>query len=86
LPPRSEVDRLDRQLRLFKSTLEVWLDVQRGWMALEPVFVAPDIQRQLPADAHAFVQVRKECGFNGQRWMQKESGLSWFQMHHSFSP
>jgi len=51
------VDRLDRQLRLFKATLEVWLDVQRAWIALEPVFAAPDIQRQLPAESHAFVQV-----------------------------
>lgn len=55
--PRSDVDRLDKQLRLFKATLEVWLEVQRNWMGLEPVFAAPDIQRQLPAEAHAFVQV-----------------------------
>ena len=55
---RSDVERLDRQLRLLRSTLEVWLDVQRSWMVLEPVFTAPDIQRQLPAEARAFAQVR----------------------------
>lgn len=53
---RADVDRLVRQLRLLRSTLEVWLDVQRSWMALEPVFAAPDIQRQLPGEARAFVQ------------------------------
>jgi hypothetical protein len=36
----------------------VWLDVQHAWLALEPVFAAPDIQRQLPAEARAFAQVR----------------------------
>lgn len=60
--PRSEVDRLDRTLRHLRATLEVWLDVQRAWMALEPVFAAPDIQRQLPAEARAFVQVGWPAG------------------------
>lgn len=67
--PRSDVDRLDRQLRLLRSTLEAWLDVQRGWMALEPVFAAPDIQRQLPAETHAFVQV----GWDGKG----QDGMWW---------
>jgi dynein heavy chain len=54
---RSEVDRLDKQLQLFSQTLEAWLIVQRGWLALEAVFAAPDIQRQVPAEAAAFAQV-----------------------------
>lgn len=56
---RSEVDRVDRQLQLFSSTLESWLLVQRGWLKLEAVFAAPDIQRQVPAEASAFAQVDK---------------------------
>jgi dynein heavy chain len=31
--------------------------VQRGWLALEAVFAAPDIQRQVPGEAAAFAQV-----------------------------
>ncbi|WIA37814.1 hypothetical protein OEZ86_014676 [Tetradesmus obliquus] len=54
---KSEVDRLDKQLQLFSQTLEAWLVVQKGWLALEAVFAAPDIQRQVPAEAAAFAQV-----------------------------
>lgn len=54
---RSEVDRFDKQLRLFSDTLDAWLIVQKGWLALESVFAAPDIQRQVPAEAAAFAQV-----------------------------
>lgn len=54
---RSEVDRMDRQLQLFSTTLESWLVVQRGWLKLEAVFGAPDIQRQVPGEAAAFAQV-----------------------------
>ena len=56
---RADVDRLDRQLRTFSSTLDAWLLVQKGWVALEAVFGAADIQRQLPAEARAFAQVDK---------------------------
>lgn len=60
-PPycRSEVDHMDRQLQLFSATLDSWLLVQRGWLKLEAVFAAPDIQRQVPAEAAAFAQVDK---------------------------
>jgi dynein heavy chain, axonemal len=66
-PPggRSEVDRLDGQLRLLRATLDAWLEVQRGWAALGPIFAAPDIQRQLPVEARAFAQVGallRRCG------------------------
>jgi hypothetical protein len=50
---------MDRQLRTFSATLEAWLQVQKGWVALEAVFGAADIQRQLPAEARAFAQVDK---------------------------
>lgn len=54
---RADVDRLDRQLRTFSATLDAWLIVQKGWMSLEAVFSAPDIQRQLPMETKAFAQV-----------------------------
>ena len=36
-----------------------WLTCQRNWLYLESIFSAPDIQRQLPAEAKMFVSVDK---------------------------
>ena len=36
-----------------------WLNCQRAWLYLESIFSAPDIQRQLPAEAKMFMQVDK---------------------------
>ena len=36
-----------------------WLTCQRNWLYLESIFSAPDIQRQLPAEAKMFVTVDK---------------------------
>lgn len=38
---------------------EEWLNCQRNWLYLESIFNAPDIQRQLPAEAKMFLQVDK---------------------------
>eukprot|EP00879_Flechtneria_rotunda_P011718 GHRR01012239.1.p1 GENE.GHRR01012239.1~~GHRR01012239.1.p1 ORF type:complete len:1535 (+),score=570.67 GHRR01012239.1:286-4605(+) len=54
---KAEVDRLDKQLKTFSDTLQAWLAVQKGWLSLESIFAAPDIQRQLPGEAAAFAQV-----------------------------
>jgi dynein heavy chain len=35
------------------------LTCQRNWLYLESIFSAPDIQRQLPAEAKMFTQVDK---------------------------
>lgn len=43
---------MDKQLQLFSATLESWLLVQRGWLKLEAVFAAPDIQRQVRTYMH----------------------------------
>ena len=51
------MDKLDKALRLFSSTLEAWLECQKNWLFLESIFSASDIQRQLPAENKAFVQV-----------------------------
>jgi len=51
------VDRLEGTFKLFGATLEQWLECQKGWMHLEGVFAAPDIQRQLPEESKAFAQV-----------------------------
>ncbi len=56
---RPEVEKVERQLTLFAETLDEWIAVQKAWMYLEPIFSAPDIQRQLPVEAKAFLQADK---------------------------
>ncbi|KAK6493365.1 dynein heavy chain 6 [Huso huso] len=58
-PIKLRVDEWQRQLALFSQTLEEWLTCQRNWLYLESIFSAPDIQRQLPAEAKMFLQVDK---------------------------
>uniref|UniRef100_A0A5F8HIF6 Dynein axonemal heavy chain 6 n=1 Tax=Monodelphis domestica TaxID=13616 RepID=A0A5F8HIF6_MONDO len=58
-PLKPRVDEWQKQLALFNQTLEEWLTCQRNWLYLESIFSAPDIQRQLPAEAKMFLQVDK---------------------------
>ncbi|EFB17647.1 hypothetical protein PANDA_017991, partial [Ailuropoda melanoleuca] len=39
------VDEWDRNLTLFSHTLEEWMNCQRNWLYLEPVFHSVEIQR-----------------------------------------
>ena len=56
---RNEVEKMENQLRSVQRVLDEWLGVQKNWMYLEPIFSAPDIQRQLPAEAKMFADVDK---------------------------
>ena len=47
----------DKKLSALQELLEEWLNCQRRWMYLEPIFAAPDIQRQLPTENTLFVGV-----------------------------
>ncbi|KAK3733193.1 hypothetical protein QZH41_008554, partial [Actinostola sp. cb2023] len=58
-PIRPRVEDWQRQLHLFSETLDEWLTCQRNWLYLESIFSAPDIQRQLPAEAKMFMTVDK---------------------------
>uniref|UniRef100_A0A4W3JLB2 Dynein axonemal heavy chain 6 n=1 Tax=Callorhinchus milii TaxID=7868 RepID=A0A4W3JLB2_CALMI len=58
-PIKPRVDDWQRLLSLFSQTLDEWLTCQRNWLYLESIFSAPDIQRQLPAEARMFTQVDK---------------------------
>ena len=58
-PIKPRVDEWVRQLDLFNKTLDAWLECQRAWLYLESIFSAPDIQRQLPAEAKMFMTVDK---------------------------
>ncbi|EDV29711.1 uncharacterized protein TRIADDRAFT_18356 [Trichoplax adhaerens] len=58
-PIKIRVDDWVKQLTLFNQTLDEWLICQKSWLYLESIFSAPDIQRQLPAEAKMFMAVDK---------------------------
>ncbi|KAK3247052.1 hypothetical protein CYMTET_43439 [Cymbomonas tetramitiformis] len=72
---RTEVEKMEKALNLFSETLDEWLAVQKGWMYLESIFSAPDIQRQLPAEAKAFFQVDKQLKDIMRRVKDRPSAL-----------
>jgi len=55
----AEVTAWEKKLALLSEVLEEWLTCQRNWMYLEPIFTAPDIQKQLPAEHKMFADVDK---------------------------
>ena len=56
---RTEVEAMEVRLRSLQNVLDEWLNVQKNWMYLEPIFSAPDIQRQLPTEAKMFLDIDK---------------------------
>uniref|UniRef100_UPI0037E80358 dynein axonemal heavy chain 6-like isoform X2 n=1 Tax=Semicossyphus pulcher TaxID=241346 RepID=UPI0037E80358 len=58
-PIKLKVEKLLRQLSLFKQTLDEWLLCQRNWLYLESIFLAPEMKRQLPAEYKMFLNVDK---------------------------
>jgi dynein heavy chain, axonemal len=58
-PIKPRVEEWQANLDLFSKTLDAWSKCQKIWQYLESIFGAPDIQRQLPAEAKMFNQVDK---------------------------
>jgi len=54
---REQVDSMEAKLRVFSETLDQWLEVQKTWMYLEPIFQSQDIRNQLQAESRKFQQV-----------------------------
>ncbi|TMW60250.1 hypothetical protein Poli38472_000292 [Pythium oligandrum] len=48
-----------RRLALFQETTDSWIECQRKWMHLESIFLAPDIQKQLPHETMVFTTVNQ---------------------------
>ena len=41
----------EKQLRYAQNLIDEWVNVQKSWMYLEPIFSSDDIMRQLPTEA-----------------------------------
>ncbi|XP_076627799.1 dynein axonemal heavy chain 1 [Colletes latitarsis] len=49
-----EINEWEYKLNLTQDVLLLWLEVQRDWMYLEPIFTSEDISTQLPAEARKY--------------------------------
>jgi len=56
-PIEKEVRDWEAKLLYIQDLLEQWLNCQRSWLYLEPIFNSDDIQRQMPGEAKRFAQV-----------------------------
>lgn len=56
-PIEKEVKDWEAKLLYIQDLLEQWLNCQRSWLYLEPIFSSDDIQRQMPSEAKRFGQV-----------------------------
>ncbi|CAM9286674.1 unnamed protein product, partial [Phaeothamnion confervicola] len=58
-PFAEQIDTWNTTLCTVSEVLEAWLEVQRGWLYLQPIFESPDINKQLPAEGKQFATVDK---------------------------
>ncbi|KAM6942307.1 LOW QUALITY PROTEIN: dynein axonemal heavy chain 6-like [Lycodopsis pacificus] len=58
-PIKHVVNILLGELTHFNQTLDEWLTCQRNWLHLGSIFLAPDMERQLPAQSKMFFKVDK---------------------------
>ncbi|KAM4860802.1 dynein axonemal heavy chain 14 [Thomomys bottae] len=56
-PIKDLVHKWDNNLNLFSYTLGEWMNCQRSWLYLEPIFHSLEIQRQLPEETKHFSMV-----------------------------
>ena len=50
----------EKDLLYFRNTLEDWLKVQSNWLYLQPIFLSPDIKRELEKEAEMFQRTDKK--------------------------
>ncbi|CAH1982455.1 unnamed protein product [Acanthoscelides obtectus] len=53
-PFEEKIDDWEDKLKITAEVIEEWMDVQKQWMYLEPIFTSADITRQLPAESKKY--------------------------------
>ncbi|XP_069792874.1 dynein axonemal heavy chain 1 isoform X2 [Narcine bancroftii] len=53
-PYETRINSWESKLRLTQDVLEEWLQCQRSWIYLEPIFSSDDINRQLPVESKRY--------------------------------
>ena len=59
-PFADEIETWEKTLRMVSDVLEEWLEVQRSWQYLEPIFGSKDIMDQLPLEGKRFAAVDRQ--------------------------
>jgi dynein heavy chain, axonemal len=65
-PHKERLDKFGAKLNLLSEILEQWLNCQRNWMYLEPIFSSDDIMKQLPAEGQKF----KACDRQWRKYLK----------------
>ncbi|KAL8022251.1 putative AAA+ ATPase domain, dynein heavy chain region D6 P-loop domain-containing protein [Plasmopara halstedii] len=58
-PFEDRINRWERTLSTVSDVLDEWIQVQRNWLYLQPIFDSPDINKQLPVEGKRFATVDK---------------------------
>ncbi|GLE01654.1 hypothetical protein PINS_up010488 [Pythium insidiosum] len=58
-PFEERINRWERTLSTVSDVLDEWIQVQRSWLYLQPIFDSPDINKQLPTEGKRFATVDK---------------------------
>ncbi|KAI4462791.1 dynein heavy chain 1 axonemal-like protein [Holotrichia oblita] len=53
------IDDWEQDLKVIADVFEEWIDVQRQWMYLEPIFASEDIKTQLPNESKKYSSVER---------------------------
>ncbi|CCW59976.1 unnamed protein product [Phytomonas sp. EM1] len=58
-----DIQEWEASLRTVQSVLDEWINCQKAWLHLEPIFQSEDISRQIPQEFKRFQQVNKNWTF-----------------------
>jgi dynein heavy chain len=58
-PFEDRIEAWNTKLQIMSDLLEEWIQVQRSWLYLDPIFASDDIIKQLPTESKRFLTVDK---------------------------
>ncbi|TYZ61500.1 hypothetical protein PybrP1_006824 [[Pythium] brassicae (nom. inval.)] len=75
-PFEERISRWERTLSTVSDVLDEWIQVQRSWLYLQPIFDSPDINKQLPTEGKRFATVDKNWRQTLSAAKQKPSAIT----------